>query len=174
MKRLAMVFLVLLLLCPVVAFAEGIDLSEMTREELHTLIDQARTELLKYEIYAGDTDVVLLDADGIKVTLQGYEFSVDKLIINAIIENNGDQELGVSMNDTYINGWDKYISFQQSLATGKKAKYECTIFHMDEVDILSEEDLDTIEFTLKIFDGDFKTISVTEPMTLVFNPLAIQ
>ena len=68
LKKLICLLVALVLCLPVYAAAE--DFSAMSTEELQTLIDQARAELLNRELATAEKTVIV-EADGITVTLTG-------------------------------------------------------------------------------------------------------
>jgi len=147
---------------------ETFDIEEMSREELHTLIDRARGQLIKYELFA-ETDTVLYDDNGIKITFKDFKYDNDALVINTIVENNADLALNVSFEKTYINGWDKYVGFFQSLEPGKKAKNDETVYRMEEVDVYSVDDLEMLEFKVHVVNGEtYSTIADSDTITLIF------
>ena len=91
------------------------DFSEMTDEELQSLIDQATKELNDRSKNDGgyktsDEGWSVFDEDGIKITIAGNFgikewFGTPYLGVQTIIENGSQSEIQVCIDNASINGW---------------------------------------------------------------------
>lgn len=184
MKRIATILLILAILLPSYALAApptpvqepttastligDTDLNDMTREELHSLINRARAALQKYEVYA-ETDNILLDQFGVKVIMKGYELDGTTFNMSYIIENNSDQDLIITADNEYMNGRDVHFLFSNKLESGKKTKDKLRIYDINEIGISSTDDLETLELIFELSDAEsYKTITTSDKITIVF------
>lgn len=158
MRKIVCFILAMILCVPVCAFAE--DYSSLTVEELYTMIDQAKAELLKRELVEAEK-AVIVDADGISLILTGereltasYDGTM-KLTLDVMVVNSSDKNVGVSIDEIYINGWEESALASFSLAAGKKAKEKIEMYHVDvDADLKAIEELETIEFHCHTYDAD--------------------
>ena len=158
MKRTVCVILAVLLMCPVFASAE--DFSSRSTEELYTIIDQARAELVKRELIEAEK-AVIIDYDGISIILTGevdlkeiYD-GTKNLVINVRVINTSDKEMAVTIDELYVNGWEASGHGTFKLFPGKKAKDTIEIYHVDvDAEITEIELLKTIEFHCHTYDPD--------------------
>lgn len=125
MKRFVSVFLVVLLAFSTsFALAEGMDFASMSDDALRALVDAARNELAKRELTAAE-NTVLFEQNGVKVYLTGaYDLSYDNayLSLEAVVVNDSDKKVNVSVDTACINGWDVYGSGIGDISAGKKKK----------------------------------------------------
>ena len=173
MKRILAMFLLFLMIGGV-AMAEMPNYEAMTDEELHTMIDLARNELMRRELVFGEK-VMLIDQDGIQVYLTGkYEiksYSSTVLYLEAVVINNTNMNVTVS-NENYkasVNGWDVRAESIAFTNPGKKQKksFEITI---SEAEISSFEEIEDIEFNLYAYDTEkYARICEPDPITVHFN-----
>ena len=94
---------------------KAFDFSEMTDEELRSIIDQATNELNDRSKNDGgyktsDEGWIVLDEGDIKITVAGnFEikewFGTPYLDVKAIIENGSQSEIQVCIDNASINGW---------------------------------------------------------------------
>lgn len=174
MLRKTLSLIVAIALCfPIYAFAE--DYSSMSTEDLYIMIDQAKTELLKRELIEAEK-AVIVDADGISLILTGdvsiqqsYDGSMT-LILGILVANSSDKDVGVSVEEIYVNGWEESTLTTFSLAPGKKSKGEIEMYHVDEdANLKAIEELETIEFHCDTFDPNtYQTITDDIVITVQF------
>lgn len=164
LKKIVCLLIAVMLCLPVYACAEYY--SSLSTEDLYTMIDQAKAELLKRELIEAEK-AVIIDADGISITLTGdislttsYDGSM-KLSLGILVINSSDMEIGVSVDELYVNGWEESTLCTFSLAPGKKAKNVLEMYHVDEdADLTSLDELETIEFHCHTYDPDsYRTLS---------------
>lgn len=156
MKRLvSMVLAALMLLCGAAAYAEGIDLSGMTEEQLIALIDNARLELVKFHPSAVD-GTVLYENDDVRITLtDGPELDIfDSLILHVIVENHTDHNLTVSLRNVSCNGWAIWDG-TVSVPANKKLKGDFDFMSAaEDAELKSGDDVQDIEADLVYYDSD--------------------
>ena len=171
MKRfLAVILMVFLMVGCFPVYAESIDLSAMSEEELKALIDDARLELTKYHpaVVAG---TVLYEDENIKITVNGEIVidDYDNMSINVIIENYSNMNLIISTANTSCNGWD-IGDGTVSVSANKKAKdtfefYDAAI----DAELESAEDVEDITCSIHYFDEDtFEFSADSEVLTWTF------
>lgn len=158
MKRLISLFLSLLLFVPTLASAENY--ASMTTDELFSILDAVRVELTNRELDSNE-EKVLVDADGIKWYIKGDPILSQSwngsytLTINTIITNSSNLNLGINLNELYINGWSVSNLACPSLAAGKKEKYEITLYNVDvDCELSNITQLEDIEFHCYTFNAD--------------------
>lgn len=171
MRRLFAAFLaVLFCLGSSIAFADGIDFSSMTEQELLDVIDMARLELTKYQAYATD-GTVLYEDEHIKITLNGdLEMEYASLVMHVIIENYSDKNLIISFDHASCNGWDIYEA-TASVNAQKKARCDVSFYDAGEAaDLTGPEDVEDISCQIRYFDEDDWEFSVDseEPLVWLF------
>ena len=166
MKRLISLVLVLLLMIPVIAYAE--DYSAWETEQLRETQNAIRNELLSRELIAAK-DTILIDQDGVKLYLTGdYEFSGDYLRLNCVLINNTDKEISIDFEAVSINGWEVYGSGTGSVSAGKKKKDTLT-FNAADAEVTEYEQIEEIEIKMYIYDsGSWERIATLNTVTLAF------
>lgn len=172
MKRLVALVLALMLLCGP-ALAE-IDWTGMSDEEIRAAIDSGRNELVKRGMLAAE-NFVLVDQDGVQVYLTGNyswsEYGEDyrQIELEAIVINDSDKKVTVSIDGCYVNGWEVYASGIYDTAAGKKQKDTFDV-SLVEADVTVFEEIEDIEFTFRLYDSDeFETIANLDPVDVQFN-----
>lgn len=154
---------------PLEAFADGPDVSGMTTEELHALINAARNELTARELSAGG-ETVLFDQGGVKVYLTG-NYSIESydwatyIYFEAVVINDTDATIDVYFISSTVNGWDVNSVGIGEITAGhkKKGTFELTI---SDAEINSYEEIEDAEFVFYVMDNDtwdrlFETDSIT-------------
>lgn len=156
MKKLISLFLIaLMLLCGVESYAEEIDLSGMTEEQLITLINNARLELVKYHPSAMD-GTVLYEDDNVRITLVGSPEidDYDSLLLHVIVENHTDHNLTVSLRNVSCNGWAIWDA-GLSVPANKKIKGDFDFMSaVTDAELESGDDVQDVEADLEYFDSD--------------------
>lgn len=168
-------FLLLLCLCSSIAMSESLDYAAMTDEQLHSIIDSARAELLRRELSLSGEDLLLFQQDGISLYLTGnYEYMSfgDKgnaLKLEAIVINESEQEINIGIENVAVNGWEVYGGSILKTGPGKKQKgaFEIRIY---EAGIRTYEEIQDFEFIFKVQTSEgFKTLFKTSPITVHLN-----
>lgn len=158
MKRFVSVFLIALMILSIASttvFAEGIDVTSMTDEELHAIVDSARNELAKRELTAA-ADTVLFDAEGVKMYLTGNSHvssNGEFAYFEVVVVNDTETEVAVTIDSASINGWDVASNGVYGTSAGKKQKGEM-FFHISDAEISTIEEIDDLELTFRLFDSD--------------------
>ena len=154
---------------PLEAFADSPDVSSMTTEELHELINAARNELTARELNA-EGETVLFDQDGVKVyltgnyTIESYDWAT-YIYLEAVVINDTDSTIDVFFVSSTVNGWDVDNIGIGEITTGhkKKGNFELTI---SDAEINSYEEIEDAEFVFYVMDDAtwdhlFETDSIT-------------
>lgn len=165
---------VLLIVLPCEAFAEMPDLSAMSTEELHALVDAARNELTSRELTAGG-ETLIVDQDGVQVYLTG-EYKVEDwgdgtvdLYLEAVIVNNTDHGLAVVEDGISVNGWNVTFFGIGEISAGKKKKANFELWISD-ASISTYEEIEEIEFGLRLLNEDtYEGTRVSDPVTVHFS-----
>lgn len=159
MKKLLCVLLALLLSLPVASMAE-INWKDMPAEEIQAEIDKARAEILTRDIKSDEKGTIILDADGLVVSitkvevLQTWDGSYN-LKLSFTVVNNADEGVGFRTDKVYLNGWEISGSIFSSLDSGMKARQEENFYDVDiDADVSSYEDLEELKLVLLTFDAD--------------------
>lgn len=113
------------------------------------------------------TEQVLLDQNGIKITFTGIEEERSRVNIKLKIENNTEASIMVQQRDMSVNGIMMDGIFSPTIAAGKLANDEITIYSSD----LEENGIDQIEnVELKFYVfGDSALDIVLESEIISFN-----
>lgn len=117
-----------------------------------------------------DSGVLLLDQDGIKITVKEAddENSFWGADIYMYVENNTDKNITVQADSVSINGFMVQPFFSCEVASGKKA-YDTITFMEDELKENNIESIDNMEVSFKVFETDsFETVLETEPLKVEF------
>lgn len=167
------IFALLLVVCTMfmsgIAFAEEIDLSAMTEEELWTLIANARMELGKYNPAIAEGEVFFED-ENIRITINSEPYiEHENLRIDVIIENFSDKNINISFDNCKINGWDVSGSSLSVTADGK-AKDSLNFYDVVELAELSDAaELQDINGVIEYYDSDtYDTIYESETLNWMF------
>jgi len=159
MKKLLCVLFVLILLLPVVGMAE-IDWNGMPVEEIQAEINKARAEILTREIKTDKKGTVILDADGVVVSITKAEIkkSYDNtcyLQLSFTVVNNSNENIGFRTDKVYLNGWEISGSISASLDAGMKSRKEDNFYHVDaDADVSSYEDLEELKLVMLTYDAN--------------------
>lgn len=169
-KYIAMILILVLSITSMIAFAEGIDVTSMTDEELRAIVSSARNELAKRELDAA-ADTVLFDAEGVKMYLTGNsrvsndgEFAY----FEVVVVNDTDVEVGITVDSASINGWDVFGSDVYGTSAGKKQKAEM-FFKISDAEISTIEEIDDMELTFRLFDSTNSTFITEASAPVILN-----
>ena len=113
------------------------------------------------------TEQVLLDQNGIKITFTGIEEERSRVNIKLKIENNTETPITVQQRDMSIN--DIMISgvFSPTVAAGKTANDEITIYSSD-LEENSITQIENVELKFLVFNDDTLD-TILESQVIAFN-----
>lgn len=148
------------------------DLSKFSDDDLRAALSAIRNELTRRSLVT-DEKTVIFDQDGIQVYLTGeYEVwgsDTKYITFNAVVINDSESKIGVSLDDVSINGWNVYGSGIYDTAASKKQKSSIE-FNLTDAEISSFEEIEDIEFVVSVYDSDsYDTIATSDVVTLNFN-----
>ena len=173
MKKIVALALVLLSLIPC-AFAESIDYSSMTADQLREVIVQARAALASMEEPFMDKCVVY-DANDIKITITGIRknSSMNWVYFDITVINKSENNITVHFSDTYVNGWKvsddhTYIS---GLDSNKNAHGDIHFTAIEkEAEITEIDQIEDFSFKIQIRNADtFGLLYETDEQTIIFS-----
>ena len=155
------------------ALALEIDWSTLSDDEIRTVIAEAQTELSSRAPLPEGTlpiadGTVLLDQDGILVTLTGKVETMGTLMeLEVIVENNSSKGIYVNVSSSSINGWEVFGAGIADIGAGKKKKGDL-MFTLDDASISSPSEIEELELTLSVADADsWMTIFDADTVVLV-------
>ena len=175
MKKVFCILLAMMCLLPAIASAE-INWAGMTVEEIQAEIDHARAEIVTRDIKTPEKGTVILDADGLVVSITSIEFHDDDTVgcclkINYTMVNNSSTKMGFKFDSVYLNGWklDAYLS--EDIDAGMKARDYDYLFDIEEdADVGSYEDLEELKLIMTTFGPlSFDTITKGIETTIYFD-----
>jgi hypothetical protein len=161
MKKMIVILVSLALICAS-SLAEGIDWASMTDEELHAAIEAAQAELNgRYNIGSNDltAEIVVFNQDGRTLTLsngrEGNYMNYDLCLeFDAVYENNGESNDELVLNECYVNGWDIGALGDFDSRPGHR-KMDTIVIGLDDTDVKSLDEIETIEFVFGYLDEDY-------------------
>lgn len=169
MRRIVSFMLVVVLLFCCTAYSEGLDVSSMTDEQLHKIIDLAKNELLKRELIAQEK-LIIFDQDGVQLYLTGeYKFRLPYMELNAVVINNSDVTVAFSTDyKVSVNGWEVWgdPDYLGKTSPGKKHKGNFTI-KIEDAEVGSFDEIEEIEFNLTLVNADTNRVISTAPTVTV-------
>ena len=157
MKRLIAIVIIFLLSVSC-AIAEDIDWASLSDEDIEAIIAAAHKELNDRHETTDET-IVAYDQDGHKLTLSNmregnyinYDLSV---VFDAVYENNSDGSNELSINGSYVNGWDTGALSSPDTTPGHKQKMDIVI-GLDDTDVASIDEIERIELVFGYMDEDY-------------------
>ena len=130
----------------------------------------------KHESAPASSDVsveeqVLMDQDGIKITLMSLESGEDLFSmgpeLKVLIENDGDQPVSVQTRDVSVNGIMMDPWFSCDVEPGKKANDGVTLLSSD-LKMAGIEKIKDVELRFHVFDpSSYDTLFDTDPISIV-------
>ena len=167
MRKLAWILIFVMMFSG--AQAEGFDFSSMTDAELQAVVESASAELARRAPAQENSDV-LIDQDGVKVTLTGnhevWGYDNWYLDLEVVVENYSDAVVSILPDTVSINGWNVFCTGVSDTQPGKKQKGMLE-FSLSEAEISTFEEVEEIEMTFTLYDSEkWETISTTEPVVL--------
>ena len=156
MKKALSIILASVMLIAMSCAGADLDYSTMTDSELQKVVDSARTELFSRKQKEENGNLVVVDKDGIQLTLTGETgiYPADFLRFYATIVNGSDKTVSVFIDKAYINGWEVYggIDAKQT-EPGRKVKARLS-FDMADADIASIDEIEDITFRYSLYDSN--------------------
>ena len=159
MKKLLCVLFVLILSFPIVAMAE-IDWKGMSVEEIQAEINKARAEIFTREIKSDEKGTVILDADGVVVSITKVEIKesydgTHYLHLSFDVVNNSNESVAFRTDKVYLNGWEISGWISANLDAGMKARKEDSFYDVDiDADVSSYEDLEELKLIMHTYDSN--------------------
>lgn len=113
------------------------------------------------------TEQVLLDQNGIKITFTGIEEERSRVNIKLKIENNTEAPIMVQQRDMSVNGIMMDGIFSPTIAAGKLANDEITIYSSD-LEENSITQIENVELKFLVFNDDTLD-TILESQVIAFN-----
>lgn len=157
MRKLFVVFLVILMIVSIVPCTSFAAFEDKTDEELIADYNAIRLELGSRG-YKAENKRVLYEGNGVQIYLNG-DLSVEdnwmgpELIIPVVIVNGTDKNLYVQTRSQSINGWACDAMFSPEIPAGKKIKEDLGLL-LEETDMTKIEEFEDAEFSFHIFSDD--------------------
>ena len=175
MKKILSLSIVLMLMLQAVVFAdaESSQYSDMTTENLQTILDNVRNELFLRSIKL-EPDQVFYDDGSVKVYLTGkWEYPKDIglgrfLRFEICVINQSDVKISLEYDKTYINGWEVGHVVLGKVEAGKKKKLDLVFKGLD-ADLQSAEEVDEVEFQFTVYNAETKKPIKTVPVMIYPN-----
>ena len=106
---------------------------------------------------------VLVDQNGVKITLKGYNESGSYFgpTFDFLIENDTDKDLSVMTNHVVVNGFMITALLSTEVSAGKKANDSLDVFKSS-LDLAEISEINELELSFHIYDGDWNTVFDTE------------
>jgi len=148
MKRILSLIVAIVLIVPVISFAD-IDISSLTDQELRYIIDLCTSEL-QSRAKLDSKGFLLLSHSGVEI-YQTKTPSIDYvgyLRVPISIYNDTDDDLYIYLTNAKCNGWDIYSGLCQVSGRGKTK--EELVFKVSDADAKSFSDILTLCFTYEI------------------------
>ena len=158
MKKLFIGALIAMSAISFVACGDSHPVQEDTKS--HTVVEQAEQAEKEVVEKEEDTANTLYDADGIKITTEGFaEDDFWGMGIQLAIENNSDRHLCVSIEDASLDGYMVTMLGCLDVTSGMKDKEIVTFCDDDSAEYKN------FQGTLHIFDGDSYDTIMDIPFT---------
>ena len=173
MKRILAAVLAFLMLLAGTALAEQADYSQMTDEELRTIISEARMELARRGFVLQE-NLLIYESEEIELYLTGeYEFSPDPdykyLSFGVNVLNKRSGMLDMAIRNAVVNGCSVDGSGVYDIA-GQSQKSDKISFWLDDTDFEQMADFEEVRFELNIYDTEtYDTIRQSKPIEIHLN-----
>lgn len=107
------------------------------------------------ETTAETSDILLYDANGVKLTFLGPEETKRGIKFNVLIENDSGIDYMFQTRDVYINGMGTHLTFSPKVISGKKDKDDMMLRSSEmEENGFTMENIETLEFKLHVIQYD--------------------
>ena len=122
------------------------------------------------ETTAETSDILLYDANGVKLTFLGAEETRRGIKFNVLIENDSGIDYMFQTRDAYINGMGTHLTFSPKVISGKKDKDYMMLRSSEmEENGFTMENIETLEFKLHVFQyDDWDNSFDSEPIIIQF------
>ena len=140
--------------------SEGVDSSPETDTGEEPTVPQGDNTAAGSKAAENNSEpLVVYDKDGHRLTLtnmragnySNYKLSV---VFDAVYENNSDGTTRLEINGSFVNGWDTGALRSSDTTPGHKEKFDIVI-GLDNTDLTSIEDIETIEFVFGYLYEDY-------------------
>lgn len=96
-------------------------------DELKEIISVSREALHEFDLVV-KPNTIILDREGIKITVLNVDVSGGGVNLKVLIENQSDNTVAIYIEDSSINGWvTGYVDNTDKIPPGKKAKSEFSV-----------------------------------------------
>ena len=169
-RYLVSLFLALVIALFPCAFAE-IDWSSMDDATIQAEINNAHAELVKRELVGNTDNIVLFDEYGVTIVVKSYEqhdggIYNHGLRFNVNVVNESSEKMKIYLENVAINGWEVNYTGLIDIDAGHKEKDRIE-FKLDDADIETVEEIETMEISFYYQDADKKYIH-TDPVIINF------
>ena len=174
-QLLALIIIITMLLYVSIAYATNY--SSFADSKLIEVYNAVRNELTARG-YNAENKRILLDENGVQIYINGepeieysnmYEQNI--LYIPIVIINGTDKVIMCIMENSSLNGWKTYGSISGIIPIGKKSK-EYISYHLADTDVEALEDLEDVEFSVRVCDSDHlfspDIVDTTAPIIIMF------
>ncbi len=116
---------------------------------------------------------VLVDQNGVKITLKGYNESGSYFgpTFDFLIENDTDKDLSVMTNHVVVNGFMITALLSTEVSAGKKANDSLDVFKSS-LDLAEISEINELELSFHIYDDDWNTVLDTELIKITLSDKA--
>ena len=138
-----------------------------TTTEITTTAPETTTTV---ETTIAATEIVLYDANGVKLTFLGMEEIDSGINFNVLVENDSGVDYMFQTRDVYINGMGTDVLFSPKVISGKKTKDRMKLKSREmEENGFTMENIETLEFKLHVFQyDDWANDFDSEPIVIQF------
>lgn len=175
MKRVISTLLSVLIISTVsVGIAFDFDESTFGVDELKEIISESRAALREFDLIV-KPNTVILDHQGVKITVVDIDTSGGGIYLKTLIENKSENTIAVYIEDSSINGWKTgYIDHTDKIPPGKKAKGEISAKPSYEGVLLAGSyneirDFEFFFFVAKFPDNKLESFFTTDILHLRFD-----
>lgn len=152
MKKLVTFILSLLLLLPVVVFADQPDVTVMTDQELKDLITACSAEL-RSRATTEPEGTLIFEMEGFKVYQKDEAYvSSDFLFVPVSLYNENEFGISFSPENTICNGWDIYSA--GGTVSAKAKSKEILTFNIGAADVTDTEQIDSFKFVWSVYNSE--------------------
>jgi hypothetical protein len=170
MKRIFALILTLLL-CGA-ALAE-IDYTELTLDELNSVIDHARAEIERRGLTDDPENTLVFDSAGVTITITGVDVDArhwsysPALVVHTTIVSSLDFGIEGYIDRAVINGWEVGATGHIDIAAGHKKKQDF-YFDLAAAEVETYDQIESLELSFCYALADVGHFTVTKPVTVHF------
>ena len=152
-KKLLLFLMILVSLFMVVGCGKDDDDDDDEKSSKKVKEVKKEEEETKISSKAKVEEKVLVDRDGVKVTLKSIDYNSYEVVFKLLVENNTSKTVTVQDDNVSINGLMVNSLFSATVAPGKKANDELSIMNED-LKIAKIKAIKDVELDLKAFDDE--------------------